>query len=389
MKKAANDPSEGFCCIECGREIAFAPYAQLSRLKDNQAPGIKAYTKRYQRIGMLPWCSECVTRQFEALVSQMGGDLVVALFYLCRILDFPFCAEFIDRELSTPSEFLDKYLSDIRRMKNSVFMQGFMAGDAIRERDVPVFVEAEVLAGQISDYGASSEMNDWFIKWGRNSKYTEDDYRDLEQLYQNIASQSGIIVDEKTGRAADGVTDVAIIEAACNLLESRKCRKQGRADDAKRYYELYDKAMASQLLRGRDVKDKQVSASLVQDIVQYCEQDGFIEPWDKMVKYPHKLDVVDQVLLHITNHVRRICADIFNIHAPKMNNLPKEMKLDPKNDAFEGDTDFEKQFQSNLHAIADFKASQHFTDDEWDETDSADTDADTDSDEALFGAEEE
>ena len=143
--------------------------------------------------------------------------------------------------------------------------------------------------------------------------------------------------------------------------------------------------MASQLLRGKDVKDKQVGDVLVQDIVKYCEEESFIEPWDRKIKYPHKKDVVDQVLLHIMNYVGKLTADIFNKHVSKLDKLPKDYKLDTRNDTFATEeTEFDKIFRKGLDDINDFKARQHLTDEEADE-DSADLDDDNDSDAALLG----
>ena len=89
------------------------------------------------------------------------------------------------------------------------------------------------------------------------------------------------------------------------------------------------------------------------------------------------------------NYVGHLCADVFNIHVKKLDKVPKDYKLDGRNDEFATeDTDFEKQFHKNLEEIADFKSRQHFSDDDYNE-DSVDTDADTDTDEALFGSAED
>ena len=387
MKKAENE-RDSMRCLQCGREILLGK-KQVSN-GELQAKGFPGYTTRYKTYGAIPWCKECLLTQFEALVTQYG-DMPTAMFYLCRIIDYPVISRHFHRDAENAEDFLTLYFRELFLNNKQQVLEGFFSGDIVRERDIPVFVEAEVLDGPITTYtdGSGSDYQEAFKRWGRNHNYTVDDYDDLEQIYKNIVSQNGIVVDDKTGRAADGITDLAIIEAACNLLESRKMRKAKRPEDAKRYYELYDKAMAGQLLRGRDVKDKQIGASLVQDIVKHCEQDGFIEPWDRKIKYPHKKDVVDYVLLHLQNYVGHLCADVFNVHVKRMDKLPKEYKLDGRNDEFaKEDTDFDKQFHRSLEEISDFKSRQHFSDEDYNE-DSVDTDADTETDEALFGSAED
>lgn len=383
IKSATEADMGGFRCLECGREIHMNDAGTLPKGK---ARGIKAYTSRYAQTKCLPWCRDCLSRQYESLITTYG-DATIALFYWCRIVDFPFITDFAYNDAETPAKRLDSYLQNTRRLRNETVMRGFSAGDIVSEKDIPTHVDAEIVEVTSKEWQSQGDYEDLFIKWGRNPRYDKADLDDLERIYANIASQQGTITDS-SGRVADKVTEMAIIEAACNLLESRKARMRGDSEASKRFYELYDKAMAGQLLRGKDIKEKQVGASLVQDIVKYCENDDFIEPWDQQVKYPHKKDVVDQILQHIMNYVGHLCSDIFNIHVPKLNKLPKEYRLDGRNDDFaKEDTEFDTQFKKSMKDIQDFKASQHFSDDELDGDDSADTDADTESDEALFGTE--
>lgn len=388
MIKSATESDTGrVYCIECGREL-FLSDGSKKRKTASMGTGIKAYTSKYSQTKCLPWCKDCLARHYETLITTYG-DNTVALFYWCRINDLPFYAELMPKDKTAPSEILDGYLSALRLNKNDAVMKGFVGGAICRERDIPVFVEAEVVTNPITEY-KDTDYEDLYIKWGRNRRYDTDDIADLERIYNNIASQQGIITDQQTGQVVDKVTEMAIIEAACNLLESRKARVRGDSEASKRFYELYDKAMAGQLLRGRDVKDKQVGAALVQDIVKYCEADDFIEPWDQQINYPHRKDVVDQIFLHILNYVGHLCSDIFNIHVPKLKKVPDEYKLDGRNDNFaKEDTEVDTQFKKSLKDIQDFKASQHFSDDDLMDDDSADTDADTDTDESLFGTEGE
>lgn len=379
MQKAVSEPKEADRkCLCCGRTIR-----ELQKSRDTEGLGIKSYSHYYRQYGALPWCRDCAIEMYKHFVN-LYQSRKVALFYWCVRADFPFIEKVIPADDVEVEDYLQKYLSDAKRMYSSKAKAAFLGSDYFSEKDMPTEVEAEVVPSPIIDY-TEDKSNSLYIKWGRNPHYTPADYQDLEEIYHSIANQNGIITDEKTGEVVDKVTEIAVIEAASYLLHARKARNKGDADDAKKYFDLYDKAMGSQLLRGKDIKDKQVGDVLVQDIVKYIEQDGFIEPWDRKVKYPHKKDVVDQVLLHIMNYVGKLTADIFNKHVSKLEKTPTEYKLKYGNDEFPTEeTDFDKLYDKNMEEIADFKARQHISDDEADE-DSADLDEDNDSDAALLG----
>lgn len=381
MQKGSNELlGENIVCLCCGKRMV---YADGRRLKANETVGIKSESQYHKTYGVIPWCRDCLTEMYKHFINLYGSKRI-ALLYLCRVMDFPYLEKAIptDEEMSI-EDFFKKYISESKRGTYARVKQGFLGGDYLKESDLPVEVEAEVVDGPIEF--SSERSDDLFIKWGRNVKYSPEDYNDLEDTYKRIAEQNGIIIDDKTGNIADKVTEIAVIEAASYLLLARKARNRGDADDVKKYYDLYDKAMGSQLLRGKDIKDKQVGDVLVQDIVKYCESEEFIEPWDRKIKYPHKKDVVDQVLLHIMNYVGKLTADIFNKHVERLDKVPKEYKLNFKNDEMPTkETDFDKLFDKNMREIADFKARQHISDDDSDE-DSADLDEDSDTDEALLG----
>lgn len=384
MKKTDGASTVKAQCLECGRELVLS--SDKIRDKVLQARGYKGYPKRYTATGLIPWCKDCLVRQFESLYN-VYGSYRLTLFYFCRITDFPFMTEYLDDSITNPSEAIAVYLDKMPKLNPDRLRKGFAGGDAKKESDIPSYVEAEVVYSPV--VLKSNGADTMFIKWGRNPEFTKEDYDDLERFYSSIASQNGIITDPVTGEVADKVTELAIIEASTYLLLARKAKNRDDADDARKYYGLYDSAMASQLMRGRDVKDKQVGDALVQDIVKYCESEDFIEPWDRHIKYPHKQDVVDQMLLHVLNYVGKLGSDILNKFVPRMDRLPKEYKLSPKNDDFsETDTEMDKLFHANMESIADFKMRQHLSDDDQNE-DSMDTDADIDTDEELFGKDED
>jgi hypothetical protein len=381
MQKASAEPKGERYCLCCGKKII----VDAKRINSaDETFGIKSYNKLNRQYGTLPWCRDCTFELFTQLCN-VYRDRKRTLFYFCRIIDYPYITKAINAEdaETSPEKYIEAYMIAVRTTYSSRVKQGFLGGDYYSESDLPVEVEAEVVDGPIEF--SSERSNDLFIKWGRNVKYSPEDYNDLEDTYKRIAEQNGIIIDDKTGNIADKVTEIAVIEAASYLLLARKARNRGDADDVKKYYDLYDKAMGSQLLRGKDIKDKQVGDVLVQDIVKYCESEEYIEPWDRKIKYPHKKDVVDQVLLHIMNYVGKLTADIFNKHVERLDKVPKEYKLNFKNDEMPTEeTDFDKLFDKNMREIADFKARQHISDDDSDE-DSADLDEDSDTDEALLG----
>ena len=386
MQRAITETQEeSIVCLCCGRTMS-----TTSQRTKRVARAIKSASPLFKTYEYIPWCFDCLV---EILKGQINiyHDIHTAMLYFCKIIDFPYLPSYINENNGDIEEMLSGYFSTSTLKANAKIKQGFLGGIYLSEREMPVYVEAEVLGeGDLITYDSTrpDPLRWLYEKWGRNKRYSEEDYVDLEDIYKNIAAQNGIILDNN-GQIADKVTEIAVIEAACNLLQSRKSRNNGDADDAKKYYDLYDKAMGSQLLRGKDAKDKQVGDVLIQDIVKYCEQEDFIEPWDRMVKYPHKKDIVDQVLLHIMNYVGKLTADVFNIHVSKLEKLPKEYKLNPKNDEFSTEeTDFDKIFDNSLKDIADFKTRQHISDDDSDE-DSADLDEDNDSDATLLGTEEE
>lgn len=378
MQKAQSEPAESANrCLCCGRRLVD------NKPKTDEALLIKCYSQYYKYYGVLPWCRDCSLELYKHLYNVYQSRKV-ALFYWCVMADYPYLPKAIASEDTEIEEYFYQYLTDTKRLYNGKVKSAFQGGEYLSEKELPVEVEAEVVSSPVIEY-KDDKRNNLFIKWGRNNHYTASDYQDLEDIYHSIANQNGIITDENTGEVVDKVTEIAVIEAASYLLHARKARNKGDADDAKKYFDLYDKAMGSQLLRGKDIKDKQVGDVLVQDIVKYIEQDGFIEPWDRKVKYPHKKDVVDQVLLHIMNYVGKLTADIFNKHVTKLEKTPPEYKLKYGNDEFPTEeTDFDKLYDKNMEEIADFKARQHISDDEADE-DSADLDEDNDSDAALLG----
>lgn len=388
MKRASTETADtARVCLCCGKKIRLG-VRSADRLDKDEALGVPSTSALFKVYESVYLCRNCVTDLF---VSQynMYHDYYVATFYLCKMIDYPYYENYVHPEEEDPEKVLETYFITLRLKQSAKIKQGFIAGQYLSERDMPLHVDAEVVGDGVTEWAEpTKDTKDLYAKWGRNKRYSQDDYDDLEAIYHSIANQNGIITDERTGEIVDKVTEIAVIEAACNLLKSRQARNMGDADDAKKYYELYDKAMGSQLLRGKDLKDKQAGDILVQDIVKFCEQDDFIEPWDRQIKYPHKKDVVDQILLHIMNYVGRLTADIFNKHVMKLDKIPKEYKLDPRNDEFpDEETDFDKQFDKAVNDIADFKARQHISDDEADE-DSADLDDDTESDASLFGEED-
>ena len=384
MQRALTETQEeNIVCLCCGRTMS----TTSSRAK-RVARAIKSTSNLFKTYEYIPWCFDC---QVEILKGQMNmyHDIQTAMLYFCKIIDYPYLPNLIKDENADIEAILDVYYKGAQVAYAPKIKQGFLGGSCLSEREMPLRVDAEVVGNEVEIYNlGKSTARGEYEKWGRNKRYSPDDYADLEDIYKSIALQNGIILDED-GQIADKVTEIAVIEAACNLLQSRKCRNNGDAEDAKRYYDLYDKAMGSQLLRAKDAKDKQVGDILIQDIVKYCESDDFIEPWDRMVKYPHKKDIVDQILLHIMNYVGRLTADVFNIHVSKLEKLPKDYKLNYKNDEFPTEeTEFDKMYDNALKDIADFKTRQHISDDDSDE-DSADLDEDNDSDATLLGTEEE
>lgn len=354
------------------------------------ARAIKSSSPLFKTYEYMPWCFDCLTDILKGQIN-IYHDIHTAMLYFCKIIDYPYLPSYIKDNSGEPEDILASYFSTSAMNATAKVRQGFLGGSCLSEREMPIYVEAEVLKeGDLTEYNSTrpDPLRWLYEKWGRNKRYSEDDYADLEDIYKSIAEQNGIILDEN-GQIADKVTEIAVIEAASNLLQSRKSRNNGDADDAKKYYDLYDKAMGSQLLRGKDLKDKQIGDVLIQDIVKFCESDDFIEPWDRMVKYPHKKDIVDQVLLHIMNYVGKLTADVFNIHVGRLDKLPKEYKLNAKNDEFaKEDTEVDKVFHNAMQDISDFKARQHISDDDSDD-DSADLDEDNDSDATLLGTEEE
>lgn len=388
MKRASGELGEGGrVCLCCGKPIVL----EGEKVKSSSALGIKATSAFFKLYECVPWCQSCLIEMYKAQYN-IYHDYRLAMFYLCKMIDFPYLENYVDTDQETIEDIFRKYFRSSRALAPGKVQQGFMGGVYLSEREMPLFVEAEVIPPgdflEINIPDPDSEKNkdrELYEKWGRNKRYSKEDYTDLEEIYKNLTGQNGIILDEKTGRVVDKVTEIAVIEAAQNLLMSRKYRAEGNAENAKKYYELYDKALGSQLLRGKDLKDKQAGDILIQDIVKHCETEGFIEPWDKQIKYPHRLDVVDQVLLHIMNYVGKLTADIFNIHVSKLDKVPKEYKLKPGNDQFpDEETEFDKSFDRAMEDIMDFKARQHISDDESDE-DSADLDDDNDTDASLFG----
>lgn len=383
MQKSASESTIARRCICCGTPMSDGKAKPLKA----EHYGIKSYSEYHSLYNTMPWCRDCIVKMYKQFINRYQDERL-ALFYLCRVIDYPYIPKVLSLSSDmSPEELIVYYFQETKRDYINEAKAGFFAGEYIREIDLPVATESEVVDTTVIDFDEAKEerKRNLYIKWGRNNSYKESDYDDLEDIYQRIVTQNGIIVDEKTGNVADKVTELAVIEAACNLLQSRKARNANDADDTKKYYDLYDKAMASQLLRGKDLKDKQVGDVLVQDIVKYCESDGFIEPWNKKIKYPHKKDVVDQVLLHLMNYVGKLTADVFNKHVPKQEKLPSEYKLKYGNDVFpEEETDFDKLFDKSQASIADFKARQHISDDDSGE-DSADLDDDNDTDAALLG----
>lgn len=330
-------------CVTCGEKLVKLP-------KNTNV--FKSDSPRYNRYGHLPYCKSCVYDMFEKLIDHYK-DRKLATFHWCQILDYPVTKKGLKENSKTNKKFIDDYYTLIYLEAPTVREKGFLGGDFISEIDVaPSFKEkyANSLKSEkelLSD--ADEQVIDYlFVKWGRNVKYEPEDYEDLETFYQEQMEQRGGLADKLTERT--------IINAAKVNLMLQKSIAREDSDDTKKLSDALDKVMSSGELRVTDINNKKVADILTQDIVQVCEAKEFIDPWKKIIQYPHQMDIVDQIILVSLNHARKTMSEVFSVNIPPFKELPEEYKVvDHLGELSEEPTQLDERLEQALSEIKEFK----------------------------------
>ncbi|MHC1722459.1 MAG: hypothetical protein AB9836_04540 [Aminipila sp.] len=340
-------------CYRCGDIL-------INQGKDKNT--VSSYSQRYKISGHVPFCRNCLFELFKQFVDIFNSNYSVAIFHLCQICDWPYNRWLENKKYESSEECFDEFLRSFNLEKKSEKSKGFIGGQVVYESDLFVNpVENALIIGNSESqeqYDEESETaNAWrlFVKWGRNPKYKLDDYEDLEKTFTDICGAKGNLIDDSTSKN--------VIIASKAFLEYTKCTNDGNSEEAKRWNDIYDKALGAAQLRMKDTNVGNTREPLVQDIVQHCEADDFVEPWDKIIKYPHQMDLVDQIILNIANYLHAL------LNLPKLNKLPDELKvIDYLGELSDVETDLDRHLKQALIDIADFKAGT-FGDSDDDSTD--------------------
>ncbi len=290
-----------YYCNTCGKELT----EETARIKfDVNEPSAN--------------CRECESKYFKKLEQKNGAHL--ALFACCMAFNVPFTPSLIPakEELVKSSDKWEAYIDILNNRKESEKARKtnffsdvtnilLVFGKNLTESDVAKYVAWE--KAQLSSKPGTEEQR---LFWGE-SNYTDEDYDDLDRMYNNFLSSFSSSITLTT-QAQDTLVRV------CKLRRfGDHALRNGDIKSANDAYKAADALLSSDCLREKDKKP--VEEVRPDSFVKYLEdaglmKDGDLLPYDELMeafvdkfaknsKFGYSLDAVDQMILIMKNTQRQ------------------------------------------------------------------------------------
>lgn len=308
----------------------------------------------YQETRFVHHCRDCMQGYFEDIAKKTSPHM--ALFYCCVAYNIPFLPDCISGADGTPDTWKE-YLDNVRRRgakddndEPLCFLDGMT--DILK-----IFGESGLSSGEFAKNIAAEKNFHSKVpgtkmqrkNWGTIDGYTNEDYKELDRLYQ--------IQSKPLEGSIDMEMEFNLREICKLLLKYSRFIREGKTLDAQRTMSIIETIKSSNLLRKKDEKPAEaVKIDTLMDQLEkhHMAKGGKLLSREETLKvlqgsrphYPHSFDVVDQILLLITNTMRK------NDGLGELASLPEEMRFTPAPGEFNPkESDKERQRREALGLV--------------------------------------
>lgn len=249
----------------------------------------------------IPWCKNCTREMLLTIIEQYGGDKELGVLAFCRMLDIPFLYDKITPIIDDIDNFLGKYiqlLSVMKKAKRKTNSFGdsthFTEQDILKLRHVNKVISGDTQT-DCEDFEITKDMK---ALW-KNPLYDDNKlyYSILWEHYQHlISSQPDATPSQK----------LHFPKLAELHLQGEILGWESKWDEYKKLQDMYlARFTAAGLSLKNQPKKEDVSVGIC-ELIQGMENSGeFIEPWDSVVEYNHRRDLVSKFELDTINVARK------------------------------------------------------------------------------------
>lgn len=262
----------------------------------------------------LPWCKNCLKEILKSFIRQNDGDNQYGFFEFCRMLDMPYIAKYAESlDISDNNAYAD-YVKKVRSRANrdKIINLCFDDGDFTsyikllksKKEDKPAKDEST------GDFEVTDEMRDYW----NNPAYGSTEYKILWEHYNMLLRRF------PNAEETQKLHFVALADFWCKRILASWDADGLKKEQA--YEKMYIERFNTAGLSMKNTAKKDDTPLSLSEITTICEEDDFIEPWDCVVEYNHREDLISKLELDMINVARE------NSGKERLTRLPRWIKTE-------------------------------------------------------------
>ena len=310
---------------------------------------------------ILPWCKDCLKVILSEIIhDQYSGDFELGVLAFCRMIDIPYWRDKVQKLSDDKDVFVGKYLTIVAQKKttNSIPPR-FCNGDYTTEKQILDLRHNQgVISGEIKSNNDSFEITEEMMSMWRNPAY-KGNKTIFSMLWEHYQFLSASFPD------ADARQKIHFPMLADLYVQGEMAGWEKHFDDYKKLQEMYISRFTVAGLSQKNNKKSEETSVGVCELIDTLEKNGtFTEPWDTVINYDHRRDLVSKFELDTINTARE------NAGHSRIEELPRWATI-KEGSPFERFSDDEKALADRIDIVQNLedvlKTDEEYADDKQEE----------------------